>query len=100
MEDEDESRANKFWNKINDDFDDVTDSAKDEAVTVKDLLVRPPPAGQPEVAVNSGPAFGPEMPQHAIPDAGSITKLGLVLGVIGFQAGRWMHHKAETLWKE
>lgn len=100
IEDEDESRADKFRGELYREFEDVTDSAKDQAETVQDLLVRPPPAGHPEVAVNSGPAFGPEIPQHATPDAGSITELGLVLGVIGFQAGRWIHHKAETLWKE
>jgi len=29
-----------------------------------------------------------------------MAELGLVLGVIGFQAGRWVHHKVETLRKE
>ena len=100
MEDEDESRADKFRHELYGEFDDVADSAKDQAATVQNLLVRPP-AGHPEVAVNSGPAFGPETPQHASVDPSSITELGLVLGVIGFQAERWIHHKVvEALRKE
>lgn len=100
MEDEDESRADKFRNEVYREFDDVADSAKDQAETAQDLVLRPPSAGHPEVAVNSGPAFGPEIPQHATVDVGSITELSLVLGVVSFQTERWIHHKAETLWKE
>ena len=100
MEDKDESRADKFRKKFYGEFDDVIDSAKDQVETVKDLLERPSPTGHPEVPVNSGPVFGPEIPQHATVDPSSITEMGMVLGVIGFQAGRWIHHKIEALRKE
>jgi hypothetical protein len=99
MEDEDESRADKFRKKLYDEFDDVIDSEKDGVATVLDLTVRPP-TGHPEVQVNSGPVFGPEIPQHATVDPGSITELAMVLGVIGFQTGRWIHHKVEEIGKE
>jgi hypothetical protein len=99
MEDKDEARGDRFRKKLYGEFDDVIDSEKAGVATVMDLTDRPP-AGHPEVQVNSGPAFGPEIPQHATVDPSSITELVMVLGVVGFQTGRWMHHKAETLWKE
>jgi hypothetical protein len=101
MEDEDESRFDKLRNEVYREFKEVADSAKDQAETAQDLVLRPPPAGHPEVAVNSRPAFGPEISQHATVDVGSITELSLVLGVVGFQTGRWIHHKVvEALRKE
>jgi hypothetical protein len=99
-EDKDESRADKFRKKFYGEFDDVIDSAKDQVETVQDLLARPSPSGHPEVPVNSGPVFGPEVLQHGSVDPSSITEMGLVLGVIGFQTGRWIHHKVEALRKE
>jgi hypothetical protein len=99
MEDKDESRADKFRKKLYGEFDDVIDSEKNGVETVMDLTERPP-TGHPEVQVNSGPVFGPEIPQHATVDPSSVTELAMVLGVISFQAGRLIHHKIETLRKE
>jgi hypothetical protein len=99
MEDKDESRADKFRKKLYGEFDDVIDSEKDGVETVMDLTQRPP-TGHPEVQVNVGPMFGPEIPQHATVDPSSITELAMVLGVISFQAGRWFHHKIEPARKE
>jgi hypothetical protein len=99
-EDKGESRGDKFRKKLNDDIGDVIDLEKDGVETVKNLMERPSPAGHPEMPVNSRPVFGSEIPQHGTVDAGSVAELGLVLGVVGFQAGRWIHHKIETARKE
>jgi hypothetical protein len=98
-ENEDDSRGDRFRKKVDREIGDVIDRAKSQVETVKDLLERPPPTGHAEVAVNSGPVFGPEIPQHSAVDPSATAELGMVLGVIGFQAGRWLHHKIET-WRK
>jgi hypothetical protein len=100
MEGKDGSRADKFRNRFYGELEDVIDSTKNQVETVNDLLARPSPTGHPEVPFNSGPAFGPEIPQHASVDPSSITEMCMVLGVIGFQAARWIHHKVEGLREE
>ena len=95
--DEDKPRVERFRNKFYRELDDVTDSAKDQAQSVQDLLESRPPAGHAEVQVPTGPSIGPETQQHATVDAGSATEMCMLLGVVGFQFGRWVHHKVDEL---
>jgi hypothetical protein len=97
-ENEEDSRGDRFIRKVEREIGDVIDQAKSQVETVNDLLVRPP-TGHPEVAVNSGPVLGPEAVQHSAVDPSATAELGMVLGVIGFQAVRWLHHKVET-WRK
>ena len=93
MEKEGASRFDKFRNELNKDFGDISDVVKQKAETAQQLLERPPPIGHPEVAVPAGPQIRPETPAHAIPDVGTVADIGLVLGVVGIQTGRWIRHK-------
>jgi hypothetical protein len=97
MENEDDSHLDKFQNEFYKEAEDALDSASDLAETVQDFMDRPPPAGHPEIAVNAGPAIGPEVPQHATVDAGSAAEMTIVLAVIGCRAIGWAHHKVDTL---
>ena len=94
------SRGDKFQKQVNEDIGDVIDLGNTGVETVKDLMAQPSPTGHPEVLANSHPAFGPETPQHAGVDPSAVAEMTLVLGVIGFQAGRWLHHKIEKPRKE
>jgi hypothetical protein len=93
MEKEEASRFDKFRNELNRDFGDISDVVKQKAETAQQILERPPPIGHPEVAVPAGPQIRPETQAHAIPDVGTVADIGLVLGVVGIQTGRWIRHK-------
>jgi hypothetical protein len=97
MEDEDDSYLDKFQKEFYKEADDAIDSGNSLAETVQDFMDRPPPAGHPEIAVNAGPAIGPEVPQHATVDAGSAAEMTIVLAVVGCRAIGWAHHKIDTL---
>ena len=100
MEGKDRSRGDKFRKEVDKDIGDVIDLEKTGVETVKDLMARPSPTGHPEVAVNSSSVFGPDTPQHAAVDPSAVAEMTMVVGVIAFQAGRWIHHKMERLREE
>jgi hypothetical protein len=97
MGEDKEPRPERLRDKFFDKLDDINDATKEQGETLRKLMDRPPPTGHPEVAVNSGPMIGPEMAQHVTVDVGSTAEVAMVLGVIGFQAGRWIEHKVEEL---
>lgn len=90
------SRLERFGKKVAREVGDVTDGAKSQAETVRDLLQRPSPAGHPEAPVRSGPVSGSDAPHQAAPDPGAIAELGVVAGVIGFRVAQWVHHKVDA----
>jgi hypothetical protein len=97
MQDDKKPRLEKLRDKFYEELEDVDDATKEQGETLQNLLERPPPTGHPEVAVNAGPMIGPEIAQHVTVDAGSVAEVALVLGVIGYQTGRWMEHRVEKL---
>jgi hypothetical protein len=91
------SPFDKFRNELNKDFGDISDVVSEKAETVQQILERPRPISHPEVTVPAGPQIGPETPAHAIPDAGTVADIGLVLGVLGIQTVHWIRHKLDEV---
>lgn len=92
-ESDEATRPEKFRNKVYRSFDDVTDAAKDQSEAVQNLLERPQPAGHPEVAVPSRPEIVSASSQQGPIDAGTMVETFLVVGVLGYELGRWLRHK-------
>lgn len=95
MEKDGASQFDKFRDELNKDFGDISSVVSEKAETVQQLLERPRPIGHPEVRVPAGPQIGPETPAHAIPDAGTVADIGLVLGVLSIQTVHWIRHKLD-----
>jgi hypothetical protein len=96
-DDENATRAEKFGNLFNRDFDDVDDAVKNTATSVQQVLDRPPPAGHPSVVVDTQPQWAPESSANATPDIGNIAELGLVLGVLGNRTFDYVRHKVAEM---
>jgi hypothetical protein len=92
-----DSRIDRLERTVCREVHDATDALKEQVATVQNLMERPPPAGHPEAAVNSRPAIGPEVPQHATVDAGSAAELSMVMAVIGIKGVSWAHHRMKEL---
>jgi hypothetical protein len=97
VENDEAPRAEKLRNEFYKEFGDVTDAVSQEAGTVQQILERPAPTGHPEVPVPARPEVAPEAALHGTPDAGTVAEMGLVLGVMGIQAGRWVRHRLAEL---
>src|SRR5262249_11286928 len=72
-------------------LDGLHSEIEQDANTVQRWLEPHRPAGHPEQPVMMSTQA---MPDHMV-DAGSLATVGLVLGVMAVEAGRWIHGKLE-----
>lgn len=75
-------------------FDDLQDSLEKNVNLAHDAFQRPEPTGS-HTEVPHQPEF--TAPPHQATDAGQIAVTGLVVGVLGVELFRWVHHKVSPL---
>ena len=91
--DEDDSRTEKFRNRLFKSIEDIDDTINDAAPVVQSVLLQPPPTGSPGVIADTHAHWMPESPPNATPSVGGIAELTLVASVLVDRAIHRARHK-------